>query len=467
MTRPCRYGCFGGHSSSEEALSGQASVGFPRVAAAGATAVRLTVMWSDVAPRVRPAGFDAANPAARGYRWSAFDAQIRAAAAHHLRPIVTFLSAPRWAQGSPAETPPNSFQPSPAQLGLFAKAAARRYGGSFRGLPRVRYWEAWNEPNLSIYLRPQLVNGKPFAPTLYRQMLNAVAASVHAVHRDNLVVAGGLAPFRDITPEVVKVVKDWGPLTFLRDLLCLGPNLQATCSDRATFDVLSIHPYTSGGPTHHALLPDDVSLGDLPKLRRTLAAGVRAGHVSSRGQPPIWVTEFSWDSRPPDPKGVPSALLSRWVAESLYRMWANGVTLVTWFTLRDQSLKTSFFQSGLYFRGSSIRADRPKPSLQAFRFPFVAFKAGRNKVLFWGRTPAGRRARVIVEQSSPGGWKLLAAVSTDRYGIFKRVVRARPKGALRAHIAGSPVAARPFSLRRVPDHFYNPFGLPHLLESKP
>ena len=77
----------------------------------------------------------------------------------------------------------------------------------------------------------------------------------------------------------------------------------------------------------------------------------------------FWVTEFAWDSNPPDPGGVPLALEGRWVADALHRVWAAGVSLVTWFSLRDQPLRTSAYQSGLYLRGSgaSPRTSRSPP----------------------------------------------------------------------------------------------------------
>ena len=185
-------------------------------------------------------------------------------------------------------------------------------------------------------------------------------------------------------------------------------------------------------------------------------AAVRAGHVVSRRKVDFWVTEFSWDSNPPDTYAVPTRLHVRWVAEALYRMWRNGVSLVTWLQLRDNPLDY-YEQSGLYYRGPTIRGDRPKPALQAFRFPLVAFPQG-GRVLVWGRTPAGRRARVLVEQSFPGGWKQLGTVSTDRYGIFQRRFRSSPRGLVRARTLDRGERAVPFSLTRVRDRFYNPFG---------
>ena len=130
-----------------------------------------------------------------------------------------------------------------------------------------------------------------------------------------------------------------------------GLHPQPTCSARVHFDVWSTDPYTAGGPTHQAHRPNDVSLGDLPEMKAVLDAGVAAGHIVSPQPVQFWVTEFSWDSNPPDPAGVPAALEGRWVAEALYRMWSAGVSLVVWFTLRDQPVHTEPVPVGsLFFR---------------------------------------------------------------------------------------------------------------------
>lgn len=431
-----------------------------RMRAAGASVVRTFLTWRGVAPqggeRQRPR-FDARDHEDPAYRWEEFDRQVNAIFAAGLKPLVTIHSAPQWAYPADAAIDGVAFRPDAAELGAFARAAARRYSGRVKGLPRVRLWQAWNEPNISIMLRPQLVGGRPVSPGLYRAMVNAIAGGVKSVHADNVVVAGGTAPFRDNTPEVQAQNKRWGPLTFMRQVLCLSRELRPTCKARVRFDVWSHHPYTSGGPTHEAVLPDDASLGDLPDVRRVLEAAVRAGHVRSRGKPRFWVTEFSWDSRPPDPNGVPTALHTRWVAEALYRMWLSGVSLVTWFSLRDQPLGTSFLQSGLYYRGATVAKDRPKPALQAFRFPLVAFVEG-SRVRVWGRTPAGKRGRVVVEQSFRGGWKRLGVLQSGQNGIFGRVFRTGTTGYVRARLASGTARAAPFSLKNVPDRFFTPFG---------
>ena len=405
-----------------------ADLAFARTRAAGATYARLGFYWPDIAPggAQKPAGFDASDPADPHYRWAEVDREVRLAVAHGLQPVLSFYAAPLWAQDpSPHPStysgfPAGPYKPSPAEIGAFGHALAVRYSGRFEGLPRVRYWRLWNEANLIGYLSPQFEHGKPFAPGWYRKMLQAFSQAVHAVHADNVVIAGSLAPFSFKTAAL-------GPLAFMRSLLCVsaGSTPKPTCKERTPFDAFSVHPYTSGGPTHHATNPNDISVGDLPKARRLLDAAVRYHHVVSRARPQFWVTEFSWDTQPPDPNplATPLSVQSRWAAEAMYRMWKAGVSVVTWFLLRDLPWPQSEYQSGLYFRsGISQQYDLPKPTLTAFRFPFVALPQ-KGGTLVWGRTPNGKPVRVIIEQRRASGWRRLATLAADRYGIFSADLR--------------------------------------------
>jgi Cellulase (glycosyl hydrolase family 5) len=424
-------------------LGPDAKTAFDRARSTGATAVRIVVLWSSVAPE-RP--IDPADPADPAYRWADVDQAIRLAVADGLLPFLDLVNAPQWAAATGRDRPS---APNPVEFGRFAKAAAMRYSGSFDGLPRVRYWQAWNEPNLSLYLEPQYVETAPFSPGSYRTMVNEFAAGVKSVHGDNLVIAGGTAPFGGDN--------NVPPLTFMREFLCLSASLQPKCTEKVHLDIWAHHPYTSGGPTHQAFNANDASLGDLPEMRRVLTAGVESGNIVSSQPVEFWVTEFSWDSNPPDPKAVPIHLQARWVAEALYRMWNTGVSLVTWFTLRDQPLYQSFYQSGLFFDGASLATARPKPAFTAFRFPVVGIPIPSG-FLVWGRSPSGKPGRVIIEQSFKGGWNRLAMLRTDPFGIFQRSFKRRATGTVRASLAGLPDRTIPFGLKPVADRSYNPFG---------
>ena len=418
----------------------EAPLAFSRIRAAGATAVRLALMWARVAPPIRPLGFQPENPADPAYRWESFDEQVRLAKAHGLDPLVTVAVAPLWAQQGRG-LPQGNVKVDPDELARFAKAAAMRYSGSFGGLPRVRHWIVWNEPNLNHYMEPVTVGSRIVAADRYRRMVNEFALAVHGVDRDNVVIAGALSPFAINAPAHKSV----SPLAFMRAFLCMsrGARPKPTCRYRARFDVWAHHPYTAGGPTHHAFAKDDVSLGDLPEMRRLLLAATRARKVISRAPVRFWVTEFSWDTRPPDPHplATPLRLHGRWVAEALYWAWRSGVDLFTWYFLRDSPYPSTAGQAGLWFYGGqTLTRDVPKPALTAFRVPFVAFRERRG-VLVWGRTPRGRAASVIIEERVPVGWRQLARLRTDRHGIFTRKLPLSPAVSLRAAPSDSPAAA--------------------------
>ena len=433
----------------QAAFSGADSeAAFAAARATGATVVRLILNWKAASPAHPTAEFRASDPGDPQYDWDNLDQQVREAHAQGLDPIVDIFDAPTWA--TTGTTVIGRYKPDVAKLAAFAAAAARRYDGSYDGLPRVRYWQLWDEPNLAWLLRPQYAGSTLQSPAIYRGMLNAFADAVHRVHPDNSVIAGGTSPFH--TRAGGKSSWGPGPLAFMRDLLCLSKKLTPTCHNPATFDIWSHHPYTSGGPHHHAVSPDDVSLGDLPEMSATLAAAVHLHHVASRQKVRFWVDEFSWDTSPPDPNAVPIALQTRWVSEALYTMWKAGVSQVTWFLLKDEPVATSPYQSGLYFG-----TGRAKPTLTAFRFPFVAIKHG-STVEVWGRTPGSKRGSVLIQQKNGASWTTLGRLSASSSGLYGATYPLRGSAPLRATLVGSTDTSIPYSLVEPPDRSIRPFG---------
>jgi hypothetical protein len=221
----------------------------------------------------------------------------------------------------------------------------------------------------------------------------------------------------------------------------------ATCKTKVHFDVWSHHPYTFGGPFGHAKRKDDVSLGDLPKMRALLQAAVKLHRVVSSHPVQFWVTEFSWDTNPPRAHAAPLGLQARWTAESLYQMWRSGVSLVTWFLLQDRP-NPSPYQSGLYFHSKKLAKAKAKPTLTAFRFPFVAY-LGKRSVTVWGRDETSKKALVSIQlaHKQRGPWRTVAKIGSNRSGIFKASLKlkATSKDWLRATAPGASKSL-PFSL---------------------
>jgi hypothetical protein len=420
----------------------QRAAALPMARAAGASYVRLAVQWRAIAPATPPQGFAAADPTSPAYTWTNMDTILGEAEAAGLTPILYIGTPPAWAY----QTLPdgvNGGSPNIADLADFASALATHYDGLTVGAPAEHVFEVWNEPNLSLEM-------SPVSASTYRDMVNVVADSVHAVDGSNIVVAGGLDPFgHEKSPR-----RSWysiRPLAYMRSLLCLsrGSHPHSTCSDQVHFDVWSHHPYSYGGPLGRAKLADDVEIGDLPKMHALLRAALRLHHVVSAQPVQFWVTEFGWNTKPPRAHGTSLSRAARWTAESLHQMWLSGVSLVTWFLLQDFPSPSSY-DSGLFFQSSSLDNARPKPVRAAFRFPFVAHLE-KKTVGIWGRVATSDKQVVTVQRrhGRRGAWKRVARISSNRYGIFKATLRlkATNKGWLRAVASGSGTSLA-FSLTR-------------------
>jgi hypothetical protein len=410
----------------------QRKTGFTLAKKAGASYVRLTVSWRDIAPATRPSGFVATDPTSPGYHWTALDALLREVSAAGLTPILDVATPPKWAYTTRPKGV-NAGSPNVTDLGQFARAMAKHYDGNTTGAPAEHVFQVWNEVNNSLDLFP-------VSAGRYRSMVNAFAAGVHAIDSSNVVVAGALDPFGH--PKGKK--QKWysvAPLAFMRSLLCLskGKHPHATCRNAVHFDAWSHHPYTFGGPFGKAKRADDVELGNMPAMHALLKAGVRRHHILSSHPVQFWVTEFGWDTNPPRRHAPSLSLGARWTAESLHQMWLSGVSLVTWFLLQDYK-GPSPYESGLYFHSRLLSHAKAKPVLTAFRFPFVAYRHKRS-VSVWGRVATSDREVVTVQRRhrKTGKWRTVGLVRSNGYGIFKASLKLRSskKDWLRAVAAGS------------------------------
>ena len=437
---------------------------FERTRSAGGRFVRIQLYWGGTAPTAKPASWNPSDPNDPAYDWLASDEAVQRAVAAGLTPIVQVDGTPNWAQRcqTPGVLAGAICDPDPTELKAFATAAASRYSGRTPGLPAVRYWQGLNEPNLSLFFFPQFEsNGKPLSPFLYRDLINAFYAGVKAAEPNALVVLAGLGPIA--VPQYTI-----GPMRFARMMLCMvgSKNPKPTkddCGGGVHFDIFAMQPYTTGGPAHEGG-PNDVQIGDLPKLQKLIAAADRADRIKGAfKKTPLWITEFSWDSKPPDPNGLPMKIEIRWVAEAMHTAWSAGVSNFLWYSLRDAVHDGSTpyketLESGLYFRGPTIEQDQPKPFLQAFRFPFVAYPG--KSLGYWGRTPSSSSGKVSIQLLRGGKWKQVATARANKDGIFRGSLKSDygidKKGAARAVFAKQASAA--FSMRPVRDFHHPPFG---------
>lgn len=434
-------------NSDEPALM---SLAAGRARRAGVSIVRLQLNWRLVIKPGTTVGGDRSDPANPLYSWQRFDRIVRNAVDSGLRPLVTLTRTPNFAESEPRWpfARPGTWLPDHREYAAFAKAAALRYSGAYpdpvipgRFLPRIRYWQAWNEPNLPGYLQPQWLayNGhwRAYSPIHYRRLLNAFAQSVKAVRKDNLVVTAGTAPNGSPQDGEGRMA----PARFLRAFFCLGkpPRLKPfRCTDPPRFDVLAHHPFSSQHPDRRSSYPDDVAVADMHKLKSILRAAERASHVRPRGKKRIWVTEINWDSLRGANQGVPKRLQPRWVSRALYRLWFEGVDTVVWHFLSDPDYDMNGFRDhpgGLYQSSPKGHTyDKPKRMLSGFSFPFTAKRLDRRRVEVWGLLPKRKSRSAVIERRSGRKWRVIEKVKVNRYGMLRGTVRFKGTDKLRASV---------------------------------
>jgi hypothetical protein len=414
----------------DPALSrGDRAPALDRAVGAGGELVRIGVNWASVAPSPP---LDAGNPADPVYRFADVDASVRAAAGRGFDVVLELGRAPAWAEGAgrPVGARPGTWRPEPGAYGQFARATARRYNGTFAPagqavLPRVTRFQAGNEPNLSAYLTPQWDGTRLEAARIYRELLRSFFAAVKGVDPANRVITAGTAPYGE---------KPGGdrtrPVTFLRELLCLRGG--AGCDDPVPFDVLAHQPINAGAPSASADHPEDATTADIDRIRAVLRDAERRRTVTARSHP-IWVTEFWWESDPPDDVyGVPERVHARYHAEALHLFWKQRVPVVLALQLADDPVQNGdpagTFQTGLYFADG-----RPKKALTAFRFPFVA-KRVRRGTKTWGRAPQG--GKLVIERRHGRRWRPVERTRVKEGGVFTERLRGGGRPRLRARVAG-------------------------------
>src|SRR3954469_21223469 len=213
----------------------------------GVRALRVTLVWADVAPGAtsaqRPA-FDATDPTI--YDWGGYGRLIDAAHARGWRVLVTFSApVPRWATAARTE---QVTRPDALEFGAFATAAGRRFGDA------VDAWGMWNEPNHPRFLQPQYVKGRLTSPSLYRALHLAGVRGLEAAGQAKDTMLGGeTAPGGDRKRSVP-------PLQFLRGVFCSG------CA-RLRVDGWAHHPYANRrGPFYVPPDRDNVTIGVMKRL---------------------------------------------------------------------------------------------------------------------------------------------------------------------------------------------------------
>jgi hypothetical protein len=325
---------------------------FPVLSSLHVQVVRMSLVWGGRGGVANKQPVHPADPTDPAYDWSRYDQAVERANDAGVQLLLTVVGTPAWANGG---KPPVFAPTSATDLQAFAYAAAQRYSGTFlntrtgRVLPRVSRWLAWNEPNNPVFLQPQFakVDDKwtMAAPAAYAQICNAVYNGVHAAGGPEQVACGATAPRGSNAPASSR--PSISPLAFLRGAKAAGMK---------TFDAWAHHPYY-GIPSERPSTRgrgSAIELGNINELVNTV--------TSLYGDKPIWITEYGYQTKPPDDFfGVSWRKQAAYVRQAYEIAKANPrIDLFTWFLLKDNP-SLGGWQSGL-----ETIDGKKKPSYDAF-----------------------------------------------------------------------------------------------------
>ncbi len=457
----------------------------------GANVVRVSLQWNLVAPVPRPPGFDPTDPASYpSANWAPYDTIVTDARQDGITVDFSLTGpAPPWAAGGGQPSPGGlgQWKPSATAFKQFAQAVGTRYSGTYdptldqtmsgdpNDLPRVSFWEIWNEPNFGGDLAPQAIKGSsvPTAAPMYRGLLNAGWSGLQSTgHGRDTILIGNLdargqqAPgSRSLPQGLPGNFAATKPLQFIRTLYCVSSTYKelrggaaglvgcptsaaASRGFRAANPALfnasgfATHPYPVNLPPSVASStdPDYTEFSELPLLASMLD---RIQRVYGSGKRfPIYNNEYGYITNPPNheltalnptSKFVSPATAAEYINWAEYLSWRNPrIASTTQYLLYDPNPRLApeygGFASGLIFYGG-VR----KPGYDAYRMPLflptTTARSRRQSLEVWGcvrparhaqlDTGAPQRGQIQFQRGSRGAFTTLRTVTiTSSRGYF-------------------------------------------------
>jgi polysaccharide biosynthesis protein PslG len=383
------------------------------LADAGASVIRVDMRWDTVAT-ARPT--NPTNPADPAYDWHQYDAIVAAARTYNLRVLFSVYGTPAWAADMSVRSHPDyesrfpdtTFRPlDPADFGAFGEAAAIRYAPQ-----GVHDWEAWNEPNIALFLQPQYerVGGGWVAasPAIYSGLLKSFYAAVKRADPTATVAGAVTAPAGDVCPA--GCVRTEPPVRVTPQAFVAALNAPGL---RPPMDVVSHHPYPLSQP--RTFTAPGRSYIDLYNLD-VLTKGIDATYL--RGKP-LWLTEFGFATNAVPEYGqfFSKAKQAEYIADAYRRTKANRrVTLTVYYFLQDHP----GWASGVLGQNGA-----PKPGYQAIGLPFATatgtLRFARNaRVTLVGQSRVGKGNHTVEIQYKNGAvWSRAKRLTTAADGSFK------------------------------------------------
>jgi hypothetical protein len=388
----------------------------------GVDTVRVIVTWRDIAPDNQASSkpnFDASDPSAYPQaNFAELDNVVKGARSRGMNVLLTPSGpAPRWASDGDGITNPNS-----VEFGKFVQALGTRYSGNYSippvnptdppnpVLPRVDHWSVWNEPNLTLFLKPQLRHGKSVSGKLYRSLFLAAQDGLKASgHGSDPLLIG------ETSPGPGRQGTD--PISFMRSVFCLNTKFKKVggCAP-IDADGWAQHPYDPFDAPFEAGkgLINLATIGDLSKALKK----ARVAHATT-SKLPIYVTEYGVESVPDRKFGVSQLQQAEYLSISEYLMYRNpSIRSYGQYLMQDDAGNAQVnFQTGLRFSDGT-----KKLSYNAFAIALVAQQvtAKRHRVKIWGHVrPKGGPYTVTVKGRGGGASGTIKTIRTSAGGYFQ------------------------------------------------
>ncbi len=335
-------------------LYGNPTTTFPVFKELHAQVIRLNLHWGGTAGVAQSRPVNPVDPNDSAYNWGAYDRAVQYASKYGIKVLFSIIDTPGWENGGAGK---NHAPSNMTDLRDFALAAATRYSGTWTAnsgarLPAVNLWAAWNEPNNPVFLQPQYkyVSGKWVLQSAidYTKICEAIYTGIHEARISGDQVACGVtAPRGNNNPGQARA--SVSPLMFLKAVHADGLR---------HFDAWAHHPYY-------------ISPADTPSSKPNSATAITLGNIQTLidqvtryyGSKPIWITEYGWQTNPPDRFfGVSWSKQASYLTQAFAIARKNPrIQLMLWFLLKDEP-NLSGWQSGL-----ETVTGQKKPAFSAFQ----------------------------------------------------------------------------------------------------
>jgi hypothetical protein len=226
------------------------------------------------------------EPEKGAFEWNFYDQAINSLSSSKVNILgIIDYSAP-WATEDPNRANADKYMPNIDDWKNYIGKIVDRYGS------RVKYWQIWNEPNISVFFKP--------APNA-SQYLELLQSAYEVIKQ------------KDPNAQVLMAGTSGVDVGYLRELKNLGAS--------SYFDILAVHPYS-----FDFISPPEGNFLTNMKNAQQLA--------SEFGNKSIWLTEFGW---PTNNTGIASEDLQAKYLSRIYLMSYQfpNVKKLFWYDFRN------------------------------------------------------------------------------------------------------------------------------------